>query len=187
VEASVTIVRTFRFAKCFGVLAAIAPAVSACGAMSDFSFKDQQWFARPSKLFNQSSIETPPLSTARPITPDDLMSADGQCSGMPAPTPPADANASTEGGPPPNVTPAPTGAVALGHTECDIARAIGIAPDNIQLSNDPGGARIAVITYMRGPRPGAYTFKEGRLTMVDRVDVPEPPKPAAKPKKKKPA
>jgi hypothetical protein len=159
--------------------------MSACGSVSDFSFKDQQWFARPTKLFNQSSIETPPLSTAKAVTPDDLMTADGQCSGMAPPTPPADAQASTDGGPPPS--PPPTGAVALGHTECDVARAVGIAPDNIQLSNDARGERVALITYTRGPRPGAYTFKAGRLTMIDRVDVPEPVKPTAKPKKKKPA
>lgn len=185
VEASVTIGRTIRVAKCFGLLVAIAPAVSACGSMSDFSLKDQQWFARPAKLFNTSSIETPPLSRTRAITPDDLMSADGQCSGMPTPTAPADANASTDGGPSPAPTPAPTGAVALGHTECDVARAVGIAPDNVQLSNDQGGERVAVITYTKGPRPGAYTFRAGRLTVIDRVEVPEPVKPAAKPKKKK--
>lgn len=187
VIALVTIERTIRIARCFGLLVAIAPAVSACGSMSDFSFKDQQWFSRPGKLFNQSSIETPPLSTAKAVTPDDLMSADGQCSGMPAPTAPADANASTDGGPSPVASPAPTGAVALGHTECDVARAVGTAPDNIQLSNDQGGERMAVITYTRGPRPGAYTFRGGRLTLIDRVDVPEPVKPAAKPKKKKSA
>lgn len=186
VQASVKIGRTIRFAKCLGLLVAIAPAVSACGSLTDFSLKDQEWFARPGKLFSRSSIETPPLSTARAVTPDDLMSADGQCSGMPAPTAPADANASTDGGPPQS-PPAPTGAVALGHTECDVARAVGIAPDNVQLSNDQGGERVAVITYTRGPRPGAYTFRAGRLTVIDRVDVPEPVKPAAKPKKKKSA
>ena len=183
-----TIGRTIRFAKYFGLLVAIAPAVSACGSMSDFSLKDQQWFQRPGKLFNTStSIETPPLSRAKSITPDDLMSADGQCSGMPSQSAPADANALTDGGPTPASLPAPTGAVALGHTECDVARAVGIAPDNVQLSNYAGGERVNVVTYTRGSRPGAYTFKGGRLTVIDRVDVPEPVKPAAKPKKKKPA
>lgn len=106
---------------------------------------------------------------------------------MPTPSAPADAQASTDGGPSQTSSLAPTGAVALGHTECDVARAVGVAPDNVQLSNDAGGERVALITYTRGPRPGAYTFKSGRLTMIDRVDVPEPVKPAAKPKKKKPA
>ncbi len=184
---SVSIGRTIRVTKCFGLLVAVAPAVSACGSISDFSIKDQQWFARPGKLFNQSSIEAPPLTTVRAVGPEDLMSADGQCAGMPAPTAPADANASTDGGPPPNAAPAPTGAVALGHTECDVARAVGVAPDDVQLSNDPGGERLAVITYKHGPRPGAYTFKSGRLTLIDRVELPPPEKPVAKPKKKKSA
>lgn len=156
--------------------------VAACGSLSDFSLKDQEWFARPGKMFNRStSIETPPLSMTKAVSAEDLMSADGQCAGVAAPAAPADANASTE-----SALPAPTGAVALGHTECDVARAVGTAPDNIQLSNDPRGERLAQITYLRGPRPGAYTFTGGRLTAIDRVDVPEPVKPArqAKPKKK---
>ena len=59
--------RTIRFAKCLWLLVAVAP-VAACGSISDFSIKDQQWFARPGKLFNQSSIEAPPLTTARAVT-----------------------------------------------------------------------------------------------------------------------
>ncbi len=179
--------RTVRFATQFGLLVAVAPVVSACGSVTDFSFRDQQWFARPAKLFNQSTIETPPLSRVKTVTAEDLMTADGQCSGVVAPSAPADANASTDGGPSPTASAAPTGAVALGHTECDVARAVGIPPDNIQLSNDPRGERVAQITYTRGLRPGAYTFTAGRLTAIDRVNVQEPVKPAAKPKKKKSA
>jgi hypothetical protein len=95
----------------------------------------------------------------------------------------ANANASPEGQPPiPSHAP-----VALGHTECDVARAIGIAPDNVNLSNNSRGDRVALITWTRGPRPGAYTFTSGRLTAIERVDVPEPPKPARAPKKKRAA
>jgi hypothetical protein len=45
---------------------------------------------------------------------------------------------------------------------------------------------VANIVYLQGPRAGSYTFTAGRLTMIDRVDVPAPAKPAksAKPKKK---
>ena len=183
-----TIERTSRFVRCFGLVAAIAPALSACGSISDFSLKDQQWFQRPGKLFNTSTtIETPPLSTVKAVTAEDLMTADGQCAGMPAPTVPADAQASTDGGPSPASSLVPTGAVALGHTECDVARAVGVAPDNVQLSNGPSGERMAVVTYKTGARPGAYTFRGGRLTIVERVEVPPPVKPPAKPKKKKPA
>jgi hypothetical protein len=41
------------------------------------------------------SIETPPLSPERAVTPDELVSADGACPGMAAPG--ADANALADG------------------------------------------------------------------------------------------
>ena len=83
--------------------------------------------------------------------------------------------------------PPPGGTVALGHTECDVVRGIG-APDNVNLSTAPGGGRLAVVTWSRGPRAGIYTFSSGRLTSIERgpepVEVPKPAKPKAK---KKPA
>ena len=80
------------------------------------------------------------------------------------------------------------GTVALGHTECDVVRGIG-APDSVNLSNNPRGDRVAVVTYSRGSRAGIYTFTAGTI-VVRRAWRPNPqPQPkAAKPKaKKKPA
>ena len=38
-----------------------------------------------------------------------------------------------------------------------------------------------MLTYNSGPRPGVYRFAGGRLTEMDRVEVPAlPPKPAKK-------
>jgi hypothetical protein len=77
--------------------------------------------------------------------------------------------------------------VALGHTECDVVRGIG-APDNVGLSNNPRGGRVAVVTWSRGPRAGIYTFTGGRLTSVERGPDPvAPPKTAKSKAKKKPA
>ncbi len=148
-----------------------APALAGCGAsLSDYSLKDQEWFARPARMFNRSvSIETPPLSSG-PVAQADLISADGACAGMPA----SDANALAEG------QPAATGSVALGHTECDVARAAG-TPDNVNISANERGDRVAVLTYTRGPRPGIYRFTSGRLSDVQGV---APPEPVAKPAKK---
>lgn len=159
----------------------VAPMVTGCGgvgALSDFSLKDQEWFARPGKIFKagNSSIETPPLSPTKEVSPNDLISSDGQCPGAVAPGP-ADANASTEG----QIVAAP---VALGHTECDVARAIAVAPDSVNLTNNERGDRVALVTWKTGPRPGAYTFTSGRLTSIERVDVP-PEKPARGAKKKR--
>ena len=168
-------------------LAIVAPVIAGCSGLSglsDFSMKDQEWFARPGKIFKggNSTIETPPLSSSREVTQNDLISSDGQCSGMAAPSPAdANANVSTEGQPPiPSAAP-----VALGHTECDVARAIAVAPDSVNLSTNARGDRVALVTWMHGPRPGAYTFTSGRLTAIERVDVPAPEKPARAAKKKR--
>lgn len=167
--------RKSMYAKQLAILLVAAPMVTACGGLSDFSLKDQEWFARPGRMFKtNTTIETPPLSVAREVTPNDLVSSDGQCSGGTAPAP-ADANASTDGQPAAAQTLAP---VALGHTECDVVRAIPNAPDNVNLSTSPGGERVAQITWLRGPRPGAYTFTSGRLSSIERVETPAPEKPA---------
>ena len=79
------------------------------------------------------------------------------------------------------------GTVALGHTECDVVRGIG-APDSVNLSNNPRGDRVAVVTYTHGSRAGIYTFTAGRLSAVERGEEPAQQPKAAKPKaKKKPA
>ncbi len=155
---------------------------------SDLLSKDAEWFSRSGRLFIRNvSIETPPLTPNKPITPDDLVSADGMCPGMAPPAGPSDANALTDGaaGAP---RPTTTGTVALGHTECDVVRGIG-APGSVNLSNNERGDRVAVVTYLQGQRAGIYTFTAGRLTSIERGPEPvAPPKPV-KPKvaKKKPA
>jgi hypothetical protein len=154
---------------------------------SDLLSKDADWFARSGRVFIRNvSIETPPLTPDKPVTPDDLISADGLCPGMAPPGAPADANALTDGAAAaPSARP---GAVALLHTECDVARGIGAAPDNVNLSNNGRGDRLAVLTYSRGPRAGIYTFTSGRLTSVERGPEPAGQPKTAKPKtKKKPA
>jgi hypothetical protein len=162
----------------------VAPVLAGCGGLSDFSMKDQEWFARPGRIFKggNTSIETPPLSQTKEVTANDLISSDGQCPGMPPPGAPSEANALSDANAP---APIPSAApVAIGHTECDVARAIAVAPDNVNLSNNPRGDRVALITWTSGPRPGAYTFTSGRLSTIERVDVPAPAKPARGAKKR---
>lgn len=144
---------------------------------SDLLSKDADWFSRPGRVFIRNvSIETPPLTPEKAVGPEDLISAEGACPGMAPSGAPADANALSDG-----AAGAPVsrgGTVALGHTECDVARSAG-APDNVQLSNGPRGDRMATLTYARGPRAGIYTFTAGRLSMVERGAEPAPqPKPA---------
>jgi hypothetical protein len=164
-----------------------APVIAGCSSTSDmFSSdlmsKDAEWFSRSGRLFIKNvSIETPPLTPNKPVTADDLVSAEGYCPGM---GPPAGANALAEGAaaaPPPTVT----GTVALGHTECDVVRGIGV-PESVNLSNNGRGDRVAVINYSRGQRAGIYTFTAGRLSSIERAPgaVEEPN--TAKSRKKKP-
>ena len=165
------------------VLVLAAPVLAGCAGVggdmfsSDLLSKDADWFSKPGRVFIKNvSIETPPLSPEKAVGPQDLISADGSCPGM---APGANALADGAAG-----APQPTGVVALGHTECDVARGAG-APDNVSLSTSPRGDRVAVLTYSRGARAGIYTFTAGRLTVVERG--PEPvvePRAARKPKKR---
>ncbi len=166
----------------------LAPLMAGCSGasnmlQSDLLSKDAEWFSRSGRLFIRNvSIETTPLSPDRPVTAEDLVSAEGGCPGMAPPGAPADANAQTNGAP----VPSTRGMVALGHTECDVVRGIG-APDSVNLSNNARGDRVAVVNYSRGQRAGIYTFTAGRLSSIERGAEPVEPK-TAKPKaKKKPA
>jgi hypothetical protein len=162
-------------------LLVLAPMMTGCGAGSDLLSKDAEWFSRSSRLFIKNvSIETAPLTADRPVTAEDLVSADGACPGMAPAAGPADANALTDSGP----VPSTRGTVALGHTECDVVRGIG-APGNVNLSNNPRGDRVAVVTYTQGQRAGIYTFTAGRLTSIERGAEPIAQPKAAKPKAKK--
>jgi hypothetical protein len=156
----------------------LASAVSGCSGAADmFSVKDAEWFSGSRRLFIRSvSIDTPPLTPEKPITPDDLVSAEGGCPGMAPPGAPADANAST-------AAPVAGGSVALGHTECDVVRGIG-APDSVNISGG-GDARVATVTWLHGARAGIYTFAGGRLTSVERAPDAGPSPKVAKPKGKK--
>jgi hypothetical protein len=182
----------YRHRKRLLVLFLLAPMIAGCSGTadmfkSDLLSKDAEWFSRSGRLFIRNvSIETAPLTPNKPVTPEDLVSADGLCPGMAPPGGPADANALTDGaaGAP---APTTTGTVALGHTECDVVRGIG-APDNVNLSNNPRGDRVAVINYSRGQRAGIYTFTAGRLSSIERGAEPvAQPKATKSHAKKKPS
>lgn len=164
----------------------LAPLMAGCSGasnmfQSDLLSKDAEWFSRSGRLFIKNvSIETSPLTPDKPVTADELVSADGGCPGMAPPG--SDANALTDGaaGAP---VPSTRGTVALLHTECDVVRGIG-APDSVNLSNNARGDRVAVVTYSRGQRAGIYTFTAGRLSSIERAAEPVPPPRTAKPKRK---
>jgi hypothetical protein len=180
----------FHRGKTVLALLVFVPMFTGCSATpsdifgSDLLSKDAEWFSRTGRVFVKSvSIETPPLTPDKPVTAEDLVSADGACPGMAAAGVPANANASSEGAAAASTR---AGGVALGHTECDVVRGIG-APDSINISNNARGDRLTVINYSRGQRAGIYTFTAGRLTSIERGTEPASEPATAKPKKKKPA
>jgi hypothetical protein len=174
-------------------LALLAPLVAGCSGasmsdmfQSDLLSRDANWFKRTGRLTIEN-VSAPPLTPNKTITADDLVSPEGMCPGMTPPAGPSDANASAEG--PAAGGPAVVGPVALGHTECDVVRAVG-SPNNVNISKNERGDRQAVLTYSQGPRAGMYTFNAGRLTSIEGVDAPPPEPKTAKSKakvKKKPA
>lgn len=170
-------------------LLVFAPLTASCSGASNFSSdllsKDAEWFSSSSRLFIRNiSIDAPPLTPNKPVTAEDLVSADGLCPGMVSPGGSADANAASDNAVTTSV-PSTMGTVALGHTECDVVRGIG-APAGVNLSNNERGDRVSVVTYSQGQRAGIYTFTAGRLTSIERG--PEPLPTVAKSKaKKKPA
>jgi hypothetical protein len=159
----------------------LGPALAGCSGASDLMSRDADWFQRTGRVFIRNvSIETPPLSQDKAVTPDQLVASDGGCPGMAAPGAGANALADGAAGAP---APSTSGTVALGHTECDVVRGIG-APDNVSLSNNPRGDRVAVVSYSRGQRAGIYTFTAGRLTSIERAPEAAAPARGGKPKKK---
>lgn len=180
-------------------------ALGGCGGMGtpEFLSKDAEWFSNRNNIFGlQKSLtmDSQAVRSNRPVSPEDLVSADGTCLGMsvpstPDPAKPENSNAQARPGDVSGdaqpglsgVAPAPqAGGIALDMTECEVARQEGIA-NNIVIGATPGGEREVTLTYLAGARPGIYRFTGGRLTSIERA--PEPPKPAkpARKVKKKPA
>jgi hypothetical protein len=169
------------------LLFALAPVIAGCSSASDMFSRDAEWFQRPGRLFIRNiSIDAPPLTPNAPVGAEDLVTADGGCAGMAPPGGPASAQALADGPAGAPAAPPTGGSVALGHTECDVVRGIG-APDSVNLSSNPGGERVAVVTWSRSSRAGIYTFTGGRLTSVERGPEPVAPPKVAKPRAKKKA
>jgi hypothetical protein len=110
----------------------------------------------------------------RPVTAEDLVSAEGQCAAEVAQAPPDSSETTPQ-------MPVQSGGIALQMTECDVVRRAG-APEQLQVGADERGDRATVITYTHGPRPGIYRFNAGRLTSIERA--PEAPGARAAPKAK---
>jgi hypothetical protein len=183
------------------ILAALATAVALAGCGDTAG---QTWFAKPFDISGRSAgysfselAET--KKDQRPITANDLVSANGACAvpatpaaAAPAAPPPAaeapgSAAASPSGAPPADDASSLLGTgIALGMSECEVVFRAG-QPSSVQIGSTPGGDRTALLTYQSGPRPGIYHFLRGGLIQMDAVAVPPPaPQQVAKKKPAKP-
>jgi hypothetical protein len=190
---------------CSGTFVALTVALALGGCASNDFDTSGAWFAKPIDVFGSKSAYTySSLSDStkeqRSVTANDLVDANGACPAAPVPTAPEaqpqpqsqpqakNANAAEGGQVSADMASLIGGGVAIGMSECDVVSRLG-RPTTINFGKNPNGYRSAVLTYGSGTRPGDYRFIAGRLTEMDRVDVPAPAPELAKKKiaKKKPA
>jgi hypothetical protein len=164
--------------------------LSGCGG--DFLSSDTKLFPSSVKIFSTptwssaAKVQTADLNNTGPVTPEEFIDASGHCATAAAAAP-AEPAAGTVAGDLASASAAPAataqsllpGGVALGMTECQVAQHAG-QPGQVDIGANENSDRKVVLTYQSGPWPGIYTFTNARLTVVDRVAVPEPVKPVKK-------
>ena len=161
----------------------LALAVALCGC-SDFDTSGS-WFAKPLRLYGSNLGYTytqfDDARLDRPITANDLVDANGACPRYVVPSPPPAAGAAPAAGPATDAASLLGAGIAIGMSECDIVARLG-QPTAVNVGKGPGGDRAVALTFNSGPRPGVYRFAGGRLTEMDRVEVPQAaaPEPAKK-------
>ena len=171
------------------ILAALGAVVGACS--SDLSLNNVTLAPKPETLMRKPDWATYSGGKndfdLRPITPADLVNAEGQCAGgapgAPDQQPTGFTDSKTSGAPLPS-----TGGIALQMTECDVVRRAGQA-EKVDFGINDRGERTVTLTYGRGPSAGIYRFAGGRLASIEGAPAPPQQAPAAKPKPapKKPA
>jgi hypothetical protein len=176
--------RSSRIAWRVVAMAALAAAVGACS--SDLSLNNVTLAPKPETLMRKPDWTTfsggKNEFDLRPITPADLVNAEGQCAG--AVTDQAAtgfADSKTAGAALPV-----TGGIALQMTECDVVRRAGQA-EKVDFGVNDRGERTVTLTYIRGPAPGVYRFDGGRLASIEGAPAPPPAPGKPKPAPKKPA
>jgi hypothetical protein len=141
-------------------------------------FKTQDWGSSNQRVVAKDALPSGPVS------PEDEVDAAGRCSvATTAQTEVAVGTVAGDLGTATAAAPAEQavvpGGISLGMTECQVVSHAG-QPGQVNIGADDRGDRKVVLTYVNGPWPGIYTFAAGRLKVVDRVAVPEQPKPAKK-------
>ena len=61
----------------------------------------------------------------------------------------------------------PRQGIPLGSTECEVVGRLG-GPYSVEITKGPHGERLTRLTYVSGPRFGAYDFSNNRLVKIER-------------------
>ncbi|MFD2181158.1 hypothetical protein [Rhodoplanes azumiensis] len=171
VQDAIRSMRRARRARSVAAVLAASVAAAAAGCSSMPEVADVKLLPSASSLMPTPTGEfaKSAVNTNRPVSPGDLVDAQGMCAGA--------VSSSGE----PGAT-AMRG-VGLDMTECEVVQVIG-PPGSTQIGANQRGERTVVMTYATTERSGIYHFTNGRLTMIERG--PEPPAPE-KPARGKPA
>ena len=165
------------------LLCAAALTLAACAAQPEgpsptetAALPSMKWadvFETPEWARSKTTAGDKPL-VARKVTPSDLVDANGAC---PAPEPIAapEAAAGSESAETPAQQPTVTGGIALAMTECDVVHRAG-PPSQVEIGGE-GEKRMVTLTFLQGPWPGIYRFRDGHLFSIERAAVPETAKP----------
>ena len=164
------------------------PAALSLGACA---LPDWDSFRAPTadSIFRPLSVTNVKDKVLPPVPPEDLVDGSGRCANAFAAPPPAPSAGDQPGAPVPEpmtdagLTLIPS-AVAIDMSECDVVKRAGF-PERVDIGANDRRERTATLTYSTGPRPGIYTFVDGRLKSMERGPEPPPaPKVAKKPAKK---
>jgi hypothetical protein len=167
-------------------------AVPAALSLGACALPDMDSFRAPTaeSIFRPLSVSNVKDKVLPPVPPEDLVDASGRCANAyAAPAAPAPSAGDQPGGPEPAPAqqtdiPLIPSAIALDMSECDVVKRAGF-PERVDLGANERRERTSTLTYMAGPRPGIYSFVDGRLKSMERGPEPPPqPKVAKKPAKK---
>jgi hypothetical protein len=147
--------------------AGLALCLGACALPETESFRAPD----PSTLFRPMSVTNYKDRVLPPVTPADLVDANGSCAGTAA----GDEN-----------VPVPS-PIVLEMSECEVVKRVGTA-EKVEIGANERRERTATLTYLQGPRPGIYHFRAGRLAVMElppEILSTKPAKKPAKPAKRK--
>ncbi len=177
-----TDVRVFDASNSAAAMAALTIALCLGGCAGDTSTVFSRPFNALNNNLNYTYSSLNEATQNRPIAANDLVDANGGCPRYVAPAaqlPAAGADAAAQ---PDQGSPFGAG-VALGMSECEVVSRLG-QPTAVNIGRTPNGLRSVALTFKGGPRPGLYRFEDGRLSEMDRVELPPAPQ---QPQKKKAA